>query len=86
MRRDAARLAPVVERAIRERVVTSVRPEVRYRALAEVRRSEAPVTSLAQFEETSVTWGLEVTKVALSTFSGAGIKVALGLRGDRTSG
>jgi subtilisin family serine protease len=54
-----------------------VRPETQYRALAEVRRSEAPVTSLAQSDETSVTWGLEVTKVALSTFSGAGIKVAV---------
>jgi subtilisin family serine protease len=77
VRRDAARLAPVVEQAMRERVVESVRPETRYRALTEVRRSEAPVTSLAQFEETSVTWGLEVTKVALSTLSGAGIKVAV---------
>jgi subtilisin family serine protease len=77
VRRDAARLRPVVERAMRERVVSSVRPEIRYRALAEVRRSEAPVTSLAQFDETSVTWGLEVTKVALSTLSGAGIKVAV---------
>jgi subtilisin family serine protease len=77
VRRDAARLTPLVERAMRERVVTSVRPETRYRALAEVRRSEAPVTSLAQFDETSVTWGIEVTKVALSTLSGAGIKVAV---------
>jgi subtilisin family serine protease len=77
VRHDGARLAPMVEQAMRERVVTSVRPEVVYRALAEVRRSEAPVTSLAEFEETSVTWGLEVTKVGLSTFSGAGIKVAV---------
>jgi subtilisin family serine protease len=77
VRRDPARLTPVVERAMRERVVTSVRPEIRYRALAEMRRSEAPVTSLAQFDETSVTWGLEVTKVALSELSGAGIKVAV---------
>jgi subtilisin family serine protease len=77
VRRDAARLTPLVERAMRERVVSSVRPETRYRALAEVRRSEAAVTSLAQFDETSVTWGLEATKVALSTLSGAGIKVAV---------
>jgi len=77
VRHDGARLTPLVEQAMRERVVTSVRPEVRYRALAEVRRSEAPVTSLAQFDETSVTWGLEVSKVALSTLSGAGIKVAV---------
>jgi subtilisin family serine protease len=77
VRGDEARLTPVVEQAMRDRVVTSVRPETRYRALAEVRRSEAPVTSLAQFDETSVTWGLEVTKVALSTLSGAGIKVAV---------
>jgi subtilisin family serine protease len=69
------RLTPVVEQAMRERVVTSVRPETVYRALAEVR--EAPVTSFEQFEEASVTWGLEVTKVGLSTFSGAGIKVAV---------
>jgi len=77
VRHDGERLAPVVEQAMRERVVTSVRPEVVYRALSEVRRSEAPVTSLAQFEETSLTWGLEVTKVGLSTLSGAGIKVAV---------
>jgi subtilisin family serine protease len=77
VRRDPARLRPLVEQAMRERVVTSVRPEIQYRALAEVRRSEAPVTSLAQFDETSVTWGLEVTKVALSALSGAGIKVAV---------
>jgi len=77
VRHDEARLAPVVEQAMRERVVTSVRPEVIYRALSEVRRSEAAVTSLAQFEETSLTWGLEVTKVGLSTLSGAGIKVAV---------
>jgi subtilisin family serine protease len=75
VRGHEARLAPVVEQAMRERVVTSVRPETIYRALAEVR--EASVTSLAQFEETSVTWGVEVTKVGLSTFSGAGIKVAV---------
>jgi subtilisin family serine protease len=75
VRGHEARLTPVVEQAMRERVVTSVRPEVRYRALAEVR--EAPVTSLEQFEEASVTWGLEVTKVGLSRFSGAGIKVAV---------
>jgi subtilisin family serine protease len=75
VRGHEARLTPVVEQAMRERVVTSVRPETVYRALAEVR--EAPVTSLAQFEETSVTWGVEVTKVGLSTFSGAGIKVAV---------
>src|SRR5262245_18493019 len=77
VRHDGGRLTPVVEQAMRERVVTSVRPEVVYRALSEVRRSEAPVTSLAEFEETSVTWGLEVTKVGLSTLSGAGIKVAV---------
>jgi subtilisin family serine protease len=77
VRRDPARLAPMMEHAREQRVVISVRPEIRYRALAEVRRSEAPVTSLAQFDETSVTWGLEVTKVALSTLSGAGIKVAV---------
>ena len=77
VRRDGARLTSLVEQAMQQRVVTSVRPETRYRALAEVRRSEAPVTSLAQFDETSVTWGLEVTKVALSTLSGAGIKVAV---------
>src|SRR5882724_1760979 len=77
VRGHEARLTPVVEQAMRERVVTSVRPEVVYRALSEVRRSEAAVTSLAQFEETSVTWGLEATKVALSTLSGAGIKVAV---------
>src|SRR5437016_11108423 len=77
VRRDPARLRPLVERAMRERVVSSVRPETKYRALAEVRLSEATVTSLAQFDETSVTWGLEVTKVALSTLSGAGIKVAV---------
>ena len=77
VRRDPARLGPVVEQALEQRVVVSVRPEIRYRALAEVRRSEAPVTSLAQFDETSVTWGLEVTKVALSALSGAGIKVAV---------
>ncbi len=77
VRRDPARLRPVVEQAMQQRVVTSVRPEIKYRALAEVRRSEAPVTSLAQFDETSVTWGLEATKVALSTLSGAGIKVAV---------
>jgi subtilisin family serine protease len=75
VRGHEARLTPVVEQAMRERVVTSVRPETVYRALAEVR--EAPVTSLEQFEEASVTWGLEVTKVGLSTFSGAGIKVAV---------
>jgi subtilisin family serine protease len=77
VRRDPARLGPVVEQAVEQRVVVSVRPEIRYRALAEVRRSEAPVTSLAQFDESSVTWGLEVTRVALSTLSGAGIKVAV---------
>ncbi len=77
VRRDPARLRPVVEQAMQQRVVTSVRPEIKYRALAEVRRSEATVTSLAQFDETSVTWGLEATKVALSTLSGAGIKVAV---------
>src|SRR5215468_2987048 len=77
VRRDRARLGPVVEQAVEQRVVVSVRPEIQYRALPEVRRSEAPVTSLAQFDETSVTWGLEVTKVALSTLSGAGIKVAV---------
>src|SRR5262245_49025718 len=77
VRRDPARLGPLVEQAVEQRVVVSVRPETVYRALAEVRRSEAPVTSLAQFDETSVTWGLEVTKVALSTLSGAGIKVAV---------
>ena len=77
VRRDPARLRPLVERAMRERVVSSVRPETKYRALAEVRLSEATVTSLAQFDETSVTWGLEATKVALSTLSGAGIKVAV---------
>src|SRR3954463_14204417 len=77
VRGHEARLTPVVEQAMRERVVTSVRPEVVYRALAEVKRSEAPVTSLAEFEEASVTWGLEVTKVGLSTLSGAGIKVAV---------
>jgi len=75
VRGHEARLTPVVEQAMRERVVTSVRPETVYRALGEVR--EAPVTSLEQFEEASVTWGLEVTKVGLSTFSGAGIKVAV---------
>ena len=77
VRRDPARLGPLMEHARQQRVVISTRPEVRYRALAEVRRSEAQVTSLAQFDETSVTWGLEATKVALSTFSGAGIKVAV---------
>jgi subtilisin family serine protease len=77
VRRDGARLSPLVEHARQQRIVISVRPEIQYRALAEVRRSEAPVTSLAQFDETSVTWGLEVTKVALSTLSGAGIKVAV---------
>jgi subtilisin family serine protease len=77
VRGHEARLTPVVEQAMRERVVTSVRPETVYRALAEVRRSETTVTSLAQFDETSVTWGLEATKVALSRLSGAGIKVAV---------
>src|SRR5712691_1176805 len=40
VRRDAARLRPIVEQAMQQRVVTSVRPEIKYRALAEVRRSE----------------------------------------------
>jgi subtilisin family serine protease len=77
VRHEGARLAPLVEQAMRERVVSSVRPETLYRALTEVRRSEATVTGLAQFDETSVTWGLEATKVALSSLSGAGIKVAV---------
>src|SRR6266699_6645608 len=33
VRRDPARLRPVVEQAMQQRVVTSVRPEIKYRAL-----------------------------------------------------
>jgi subtilisin family serine protease len=77
VRRDRERLSPVVERAMQERVVSSVRPERTYRALAEVKLAEAKAQAVAAADETSTTWGLEATKVALSAFTGAGIKVAV---------
>jgi len=77
VRRDGERLAPMVERAMQERVVSAVRPERNYRALGEVNRADDMVRAAARFDETSVTWGLEVTKVALSALTGAGIKVAV---------
>ena len=77
VRRERERLSPVVERAMQERVVSSVRPERTYRALAEVKLAEARTQAVASADETSTTWGLEATKVAVSAFTGAGIKVAV---------
>ena len=75
VRRDGERLSPLVQRAMQERVVSSVRPERTYRAL--VAPTEAKVQPAAAVDETSVTWGLEATKVPLSNLTGAGIKVAV---------
>jgi subtilisin family serine protease len=75
VRRDGERLTPLVERAMQQNVVSAVRAERNYRALGVIDRGEGIVR--AAFDETSVTWGLEVTKVALSALSGAGIKVAV---------
>src|SRR5215467_5689095 len=58
VRSERERLSPVVERAMQDRVVTSVRPERSYRALAEVKLAEAKVQAAAAADETSVTWGL----------------------------
>jgi len=77
VRRERERLSPVVERAMQDRVVTSVRPERSYRALAEVKLAEAKVQAAAAADETSATWGLEAIKVPLSAFTGAGVKVAV---------
>jgi subtilisin family serine protease len=77
VRRDGERLGPLVQRAMQERVVSSVRPERTYRALGQVTTTDAKVQAAASVDETSVTWGLEATKVALSNFTGAGIKVAV---------
>jgi subtilisin family serine protease len=68
-------LSPVVQRGMQDRVVSSSRPERTYRAL--VAPTEANVQAAAAADETSVTWGLEATKVALSNLTGAGIKVAV---------
>ena len=77
VRRERERLSPVVERAMQDRVITSVRPERSYRALAEVKLAEAKVQAAAAADETSATWGLEAIKVPLSAFTGAGVKVAV---------
>src|SRR5262245_12285937 len=77
VRRDGARLTPLVQRAMQERVVSSVRPERTYRALAQVTTTDTKVQAAAAADETSVTWGIEATKVALSNLTGAGIKVAV---------
>jgi len=77
VRRERERLSPVVERAMQDRVVTSVRPERSYRALAEVKLAEAKMQAAAAADETSATWGLEAIKVPLSAFTGAGVKVAV---------
>src|SRR5262252_4937597 len=66
IRRERERLSPVVERAMQDRVVTSVRPERSYRALAEVKLAEARTQAVASADETSSTWGLGATKVAVS--------------------
>ena len=77
VRRDGARLSPLIQRAMQERVVSDVRPERTYRALGSVTPADAKVQAAAAADETSVTWGLEATKVALSNLTGAGIKVAV---------
>jgi subtilisin family serine protease len=77
VRRDGERLRPLVQRAMQERVVSSVRPERTYRALGQVTTTDAKVQAAAAADETSVTWGIEATKVALSNLTGAGIKVAV---------
>ena len=75
VRNDGERLSPLVQRGMQERVVSSSRPERIYRAL--VVPTEANVQVAAAADETSVTWGLEATKAALSNLTGAGIKVAV---------
>jgi subtilisin family serine protease len=77
VRRDGERLGPLVQRAMQERVVSSVRPERTYRALGQVTTTDAKVQAAAAADETSATWGIEATKVALSNLTGAGIKVAV---------
>jgi subtilisin family serine protease len=77
VRRDGERLRPLVQRAMQERVVSSVRPERTYRALGQVTTTDAKVQAAAAADETSITWGIEATKVALSNLTGAGIKVAV---------
>src|SRR5215468_4624589 len=77
VRRDSERLGPLVQRAMQERVVSSVRPERTYRALGQVTTTDAKVQAAAAVDETSVTWGLEATKTVLSNLTGAGIKVAV---------
>src|SRR5215831_20835083 len=52
VRRERERLSPVVERAMQDRVVTSVRPERSYRALAEVKLAEAKMQAAAAADET----------------------------------
>ncbi len=75
VRRERERLSPLVERAIEQNVVSAVRAERSYRALAEVKPGEDMVR--ASVDETSVTWGLAAIKAPLSSLSGAGIKVAV---------
>src|SRR5258705_9998757 len=53
VRRDGERLSPLVQRAMQDRVVSSVRPERTYRAL--VAPTEAKVQAAAAADETSVT-------------------------------
>src|SRR5215475_1420729 len=77
VRRDGERLTPLVQRAMQERVISSVRPERTYRALGQVTPAEAKIQAAAAADETSATWGLDATKVSLSAFTGAGIKVAV---------
>lgn len=77
VRRDVERLSPMIERAMQQNVVSAVRPERSYRALVEVKRTDDLVRAAATFDETGVTWGLEVAKVPLSALSGAGIRVAV---------
>src|SRR5215468_1462501 len=50
VRRDGARLAPLVQRAMQERVVSSVRPERTYRALGEVTTTDANVQTAASVD------------------------------------
>ena len=118
VRRQEDRLKPVLEKAVARSVVSSIRPERRYRALGtpapqvDARASldllsrtsasldrdylrgyrdatnhlidrllsaepEAALRTMARFDESVVTWGLEATLVPLSKLSGSGIKVAV---------
>jgi subtilisin family serine protease len=117
VRRDGERLRPMVEKAMQQKIVSSVRPERTYRALGGVgtQRTEVPQPSfagvatldpdylrgyrdginelidrllgseaatedlrtVARVDETTATWGLQVTKVLGSSLTGAGIKIAV---------